>query len=146
MADHVIEHTTIPAPPEVVRSVLLDFPAYPEWATELKAIEILDRDDQDRGTRVRFRAAGMGRSVTYVLTYDYSDPNRVAWALEEGDLTSKLDGYYELTPDPEGTLVRYELTVELEVPLPGFVKRRTQYRIMHAALTDLTARVSALAS
>lgn len=145
MADHVIEQTTIPASPEVIRAVLLDFPAYPEWATDLKAIEILGTDDQGRATQVRFRAAGMGRSTSYVLAYDYSDPARVAWALVEGDLVSKLDGHYELVASAEGTDVGYELTVELVVPIPAFVKRRTQHRIMHAALTDLTARVTSAA-
>lgn len=146
MADHVIEQTTISAPPEVIRAVLLDFPAYPEWATDLKASEILSTDEEGRATEVRFRAAGMGRSVAYVLAYDYAHPQRVAWRLVEGDIVSKLDGHYELIPTDEGTAVGYELTVELVVPIPPFVKRRTQQRIMHAALTDLTARVTASAS
>ena len=148
MADHVLEQTTIPAPPDVIRSVLLDFPAYPAWATDLKAIEILGTDDEGRATEVRFRAAGMGRSVSYVLAYDYTDPAKVSWKLVEGDIVSKLDGSYELVPDDDGrgTKVGYELHVELVVPIPPFVKRRTQQRIMHAALTDLTARVTSLAS
>ena len=145
MADHVLEHTTIPASPELVRAVLLDFPAYPQWATDLKSIEVLASDEAGRATEVRFRAAGMGRSVSYTLHYDYSEPDRVAWKLVDGDIVSKLDGSYVLTPDPEGTHVRYELEVELVVPIPGFVKRRTQYRIMHTALTDLTARTTSLA-
>ena len=42
MPDRVTEHTTIAADPEVVRAVLLDFPTYPEWAKDLKAIEVID--------------------------------------------------------------------------------------------------------
>jgi len=33
------------------------------------------------------------------------------------------------------------LAVELAIPLPGFVKRRAEGRIMHAALDDLQARL-----
>ena len=145
MSDRVTEHTTIAADPEVVRAVLLDFPTYPEWAKDLKAIEVLETDDQGRGLSVRFRAGGMGRSVLYTLGYDYSDPTRVAWCLTSGDIMRKLDGHYELQPSEGGTAVGYELEVELVVPLPTFVKQRTQGRIMHTALDELKARAEALA-
>ena len=39
-----------------------------------------------------------------------------------------------------------ELTAELVVPLPGFVKRRAETRIMQTALRDLKARVEAVAA
>lgn len=146
MADSVSEHTSISAPPEVVRSVLLDFEAYPEWAKDLKAVEILETDAEGRGHEVRFRAAAMGRSTSYTLEYDYSDPDRVAWKLIEGDVTRKLDGYYELKASGGGTDVTYELEAELIVPLPGFVKNRAQGRIMHTALAELKSRAESLVS
>lgn len=146
MTDSVTETTTIAATPEVVRSVLLDFPVYPEWATDLKEVEVLATDDAGRGSEVRYRAAGMGRSVQYTLRYDYSDPDRVAWKQIEGDITRKLDGYYELRPADGGTTVTYQLEVELMVPLPGFVKRRTAGKIVHTALPALKGRAEALAS
>jgi len=139
MSDRVTETTTIAASPEVVRAVLLDFPRYPEWVKDLKSVEVLAADDQGRGTEVHFRAAGMGRSTHYTLRYDHSDPHVVAWVLAEGDITRKLDGRYVLAETNEGTHVTYELEVELIVPLPGFVKRRTQGKIMHAALDELKA-------
>ena len=40
--------------------------------------------------------------------------------------------------------MRYELEVELVVPLPGFVKRRAELKIMHTALRELKARVEAV--
>ena len=146
MTDRVTEHTTIAAPPEIVRAVLLDFPAYPEWAKEIKAVDVLETDDQGRGQDVRYRAAGMGRSTSYTLRYDYSDPARVAWKLTVGDVTRKLDGHYELTESGDGgTAVTYELEAELKLPLPNFVKNRAQGRIMHTALIDLKTRAEALA-
>ena len=144
MADRVTEHTTIAADPEVVLGVILDFPAYPAWATDLKSIEVLETDQDGRGTLVRYRAAGMGRSTSYTLGYDYSDPSRVAWKLTDGDIVRKLDGHYEMHAAPGGTAVTYELEAELIVPLPGFVKRRTQGRIMNSALHELKSRVEGL--
>lgn len=140
MSDRATETTTIGAPPDQVMAILLDFPRYPEWAKDLKSVEVLATDDQGRASSVRFRAAGMGRSVTYTLSYDLSDPSVLAWVLSEGDIMRKLDGRYVLAPtDDGGTHVDYELEVELLVPLPGFVKRRTQGKIMHAALGELKA-------
>ncbi|MCU1354420.1 MAG: hypothetical protein JWM05_3629 [Acidimicrobiales bacterium] len=141
MADFVTEQTTIAATPEEIRAVLLDFPRYPEWAHDLKAVEVLATDDEGRGREVRFRAAGMGRSTSYTLEYDHSDEEKFSWVLTSGDLTRKLDGHYLLHPVPGGTDVTYQLEVELVLPLPGFVKRRTQTRIMHTALKELKARV-----
>jgi hypothetical protein len=59
-----------------------------------------------------------------------------------GDLTSRLDGEYRFEPSSDGgTEVTYTLEVGLRVPLPGFIKRRAQSRIMHTALEELKARV-----
>lgn len=147
MADRVIEHTTIAASPEAVRAVLLDFGRYPDWAPDLKEVEVLATDDEGRATSVRFRAAGFGKSTSYTLGYDHSDPTLVAWTLTEGDITRKLDGYYELLEgeEPGTTEVTYQLEADLIVPIPGFIKRRTQGRIMHTALRELKARVETLA-
>jgi hypothetical protein len=146
MADRVTETITIAAPPADIRAVLLDFEHYPTWATDLKDVELVSTDDDGQPHEVRFRAAGMGRSTSYTLQYDLSDPMVVAWVLTAGDLTRKLDGHYALTEVPEGTEVAYALEAELVVPLPGFIKRRTQGRIMHTALGELKARVEGAAS
>ena len=144
MADSVTEHTTIEASRDACLEVLLDFERYPEWAKDLKEVTVLDRDKAGRGVEVRFRAAGMGYSTNYTLRYDHSDPDTLAWRLTRGDLTRKLDGSYHFAEAPDGGVdVTYQLEVELVVPLPGFIKRRTQLKIMHTALKELKSRVEA---
>ena len=94
---------------------------------------------------VEFRAAAMGRSTTYRLKYDYEGaPNRLAWELLSGDLERELDGAYLLgrrPARPSSTDVVYELSVDLIVPIPGFVKRRAEARIIKTALSELKSRV-----
>ena len=66
-----------------------------------------------------------------------------------GDITRQLDGSYDfrlVEGDDAVTDVDYELIAELVVPLPGFVKRRAETRIMQTALGDLKARVEAVAA
>jgi uncharacterized protein YndB with AHSA1/START domain len=141
MADQATQRTVIDASPARVWEVLTDFDAYPAWARDLKSAEVVARDDEGRARDVAFRAAAMGRSTSYTLRYDYGGaPKVLAWRLLEGDITRKLDGSYELTPvddDPDRTEVVYHLEVDLLVPLPGFVKRRAEGRIVSAALRHL---------
>ena len=143
MTEQATEKTEVAAPPSRCWDVVVDFERYPEWAGDLKAVEVLDRDDEGRGTRVAFRAAAMGRSTSYTLAYDYSEAPRVlSWVLERGDLMRKLDGSYVFDAvDGDRTHVTYHLEADLIVPLPGFVKRRAEGRIMGAALRELKARV-----
>ena len=142
MTDEATQQIHIDAPPEHCYAVAIDFERYPEWAADIKSVEVIDRDEQGRGTTVRFRAGALGQSTTYTLSYDYADAPRVlAWVQTRGDLTRKLDGEYVFDPDGDGgTNMTYHLTVELKVPLVSFIKRRAEARILGTALRDLKAR------
>lgn len=150
MAEQASEHTTIAASPELCWEVAVDFEAYPEWAKDIKEAEVVHRDTDGRASVVRFRAAAMGRSTTYLLGYDYGEAPRVlAWHLLDGDIEKLLDGSYTFTAadgDDGTTDVDYELVAELKLPLPGFVKRRGETKIMQTALRDFKARVEAVAA
>lgn len=141
MADQATQHMVVGASPERTWEVLTDFENYPIWAHDLKSAEVVARDDQGRAAEVAFRAAAMGRSTSYRLRYDYAAaPEILAWRLVQGDITRKLDGSYELAPvdgQPDRTAVTYHLEVDLVVPVPGFVKRRAESRILSTALRSL---------
>ena len=143
--DKASERTVIGAPPDRVFEATTDFERYPRWARDIKSVTVERRDEQGRGVEVTFRAAAMGRSTSYTLRYDYSaSPRRLSWVLARGDIMRRLDGDYTFTAlddDPLSTEVVYRLTVDLVVPLPGFVKRRAEARIMHTALRELKAHV-----
>ena len=148
MTDQATEHTHIDAPLSDCWAVLTDYERYVDWANDIKSVSVLDTDDDGRGSRVTFRAGAFGRSTSYTLSYDYGDaPNRLAWVQAAGDITSRLDGDYQLREaDDGGTDVTYNLMVELKVPLPGFVKQRAAARIIGTALRELKAHVEARSS
>lgn len=141
MADEATQQMVVGASPQRTWQVLTDFDEYPTWATDLKAASVVSRDTDGRALEVDFRAAAMGRSTSYRLRYDYSEaPDVLAWKLVQGDITRKLDGSYTLAAvdgDADRTLVTYHLEVDLLVPLPGFVKRRAESRIVSTALRSL---------
>lgn len=145
MGDRARETVVIDAPPQACFDVICDFLAYPEWASDIKSVEVDRVDDDDRGGLVSFRAAAMGRSTNYQLEYFYgSNPKRVGWRLVDGDLLKRLDGHYVFSElDGDRTEVLYELDAELVVPMTGFVKRRAESRIIRTALEDLRQRVEA---
>ncbi|HEX2563188.1 MAG TPA: SRPBCC family protein [Acidimicrobiales bacterium] len=145
MADEATQQMVIDASPQRIWEVLTDFDDYPSWAHDLKSVTVVERDEEGRPRDVAFRAAAMGRSTSYTLRYDYDRaPDVLAWRLVKGDITRKLDGSYELRPlddTPGRTEVTYHLAVDLLVPLPGFVKRRAEARIVHTALRQLRSHL-----
>jgi hypothetical protein len=154
MADQATERAHIDAPPARCYEVATDFERYPEWAHDIKEATVVERDDEGRATLVAFRAAAMGRSARYTLAYDYGEaPAVLAWKLVEGDIMRKLDGSYRFDGSAErngdgdsdvdgnrGTDVTYHLAVELVIPVPGFIKRRAEGKIIGTALSELKRR------
>ncbi len=147
MADQTIERMVVDGSPARCFEVVADIERYPEWVADLKEVHVHERDEQGRASLVSFRAGAFGRSTSYTLFYDYSQaPAELRWVQRDGDLTSRLDGIYRFAAAPEGgTEVTYQLAVELRVPLPGFIKRRAEGNIIHAAIRDLKARVESTA-
>ena len=147
MTDRAFERTVIRDTAERIFEVITDYESYPEWATNVKEVEVKRLDEDGRAGLVAYRAAAMGRSAAYVLEYFYgTNPMRVSWRLAEGDLVRRLDGRYLLTPlDPDAagprTEVTYELEVDVSMPMSGFLRRRAESRILRSALDDLRSWV-----
>ena len=133
MAETATQTITIDAPPELVWSIAADVERYPEWVKDVKDVTVRSRDDAGRPVDVEFRASALGRSTHYTLRYDYAEaPQSLAWNIVRGDITRRIDGAYTFSSAADGrTEVRYDLTIELAVPLPGFVKRRAEVRILN---------------
>lgn len=141
MTDRAAQTTLINAPLQRCVDVVLDFERYPEWARDVKEATVRAHDAQGRPSRVEYRASALGRSTHYTLEYDYSQaPARLSWHLVEGDIMRALNGAYSFVEVEGGTQVFYELELDLVVPLPGFVKRRAEARILIEAVKELKAR------
>jgi ribosome-associated toxin RatA of RatAB toxin-antitoxin module len=138
MADEAHEHITVGVAPERVYAVAVDFERYPDWARDVKQVEVLERDDQGRGAKVEYRVAALGRSIRYVLAYDYGEaPTAFSWHLDESDTLRRLDGRYGFEPEDGGTRVAYDLAIDLAIPLPGLIKRQAARMIVATALKEL---------
>ena len=133
MADTASLTITINAPHERCWDIATDFERYPDWAKDVKSAVVVARDDQGQPIEVEYRTSALGRSTHYTLAYDFSAaPHRLAWKMIKGDIMRAVDGAYMFAPDSNGNVVlTYNLSIELIVPLPGFVKRRAEVRILN---------------
>jgi len=146
MTETANERIRIEAPSSRCWDVAIDFESYPEWVRDVKEAKILETDAEGRGKKVEFRAAALGKSIRYVLEYDFTEaPAAFSWQFVEGDMLRRLDGTYRFEPDGDSTRVHYDLAVELAVPLPGLLKRRAAGLIMGGALKELKRQVEAVA-
>lgn len=139
MAERGQDRIHIDAPVDDVWAIIVDIDAYPQWADGMEHAEVLTRDADGRPETARFRIDAKVAEVTYTLRYRY-DGNDVHWTLEEGEMLSQLDGTYELTDEGDGTHVVYSLEVDLDLPVPGFLKKRAAKQIMDTGLRTLKAR------
>jgi ribosome-associated toxin RatA of RatAB toxin-antitoxin module len=141
VADRASSSITVQATPAAVMAVIADFEAYPEWTSQVKTVEVLGRDDAGRADRVRFVIdAGIVKDE-YTLAYDWSTPDQLSWHLVKGQMQKAQDGTYALTAAGDATEVRYDLTVDLAIPMIGLFKRKAEKTIIDTALKGLKVRV-----
>jgi uncharacterized membrane protein len=147
MTETANERIRVEAPADRCFDVAIDFESYPEWAKDVKSAQILETDAEGRGTRVEYRAAALGKSIRYVLEYDYAQaPDAFSWHFVEGDMLRSLDGTYRFESEGDAsTRVHYDLAVEIGIPLPGILKRRAAGLIMGNALKELKKQVERVA-
>ena len=130
----------IEATPDEIMDVLFDIESLPEWSSAHKEVEVLERDDQNHPTRSRQVVKLVGVSDEQELAYTVYDDG-VGWTLVSSKQQRAQEGRYTLTPDGDSTKVRFELTVDLVVPVPGFLVKKGAKSLMDTATEGLRKRV-----
>jgi ribosome-associated toxin RatA of RatAB toxin-antitoxin module len=144
MADQVSDSVVINATADQVMAVILDLEAYPSWSDDIKAVEVLSVDEHGRPIEAHFDVDARVAQVDYTLRYDHSRADGVSWTLSQGEVLRQLDGEYDLSEGPDGTVVVYTLAADIAIPVPGFLKKRATRTILDTGLRGLKRRVEAL--
>ena len=144
MAEQTSGDTTINASADEIMDVLTDFDSYPKW-TDFKSAEVLKEDKQGRATEVRYemRAPVIG-DVALTLSYRYkADSGGMSWTSKDidGDIKSIKGEYVLKELDEDETKVTYRTTVELEMKVPGMLRKQGEKQIIKQALDGLKKRV-----
>ncbi len=145
MADATSSSITIAAPAERVMAVIADFAAYPEWAEQINAVDVLAPGTNGRAERVRFTMDAGAIKDSYTLDYTWAPDGRsVSWTLVKGQIQKAQDGSYALAGTGDSTTVTYSLAVDLNIPMIGMLRRKAEKVIIDTALKGLKRRVEAL--
>ena len=134
---------SINAAPADVMAVIADFERYPEWVEAAKDVQVLARFDDGRADLVRFVLDAGPVKDTYDLRYAWAaDGSSVTWELVKSELQKVQEGRYSLFAEDDGsTTVTYELTLDLNIPVIGVIKRMGERVITDTALNELKKRV-----
>ncbi len=142
MAEGTFQTLEIDAAPEVLYDAAADIASYPEWATGVKEVEVLESGPDGRVDRARFVIEVFVKEIEYVLRYTHDRPNRLSWVAEESDDLQMLEGSYTFTANDGVTEVQYGLKVGLKFTMPGFLMRQAEKQIVTTALRGLRKRVT----
>jgi uncharacterized membrane protein len=142
MADQSTQSITIDAPPDRIMAVIADFPAYPEWASQVKSVEVLGSDPNGRAERVKFTMDAGPIKDSYTLDYTWApDARSVSWTLVKGQIQKAQNGSYTVVGTGSETTVTYSLAVDLNIPMIGMLRRKAEKVIIDTALKGLKRRV-----
>jgi hypothetical protein len=86
------------------------------------------------------RVKSVGISDEQVVEYTWTD-NKASWTLISAGQLKAQDASYTLTPDGDKTKVKFDITIDLSVPLPGFVLKRAMKGAMETATDGLRKQV-----
>jgi len=138
------ESIRIAAEPGTVCDIVADVESYPEWSADVRSVTVLSEDADSWPQEVEFTIDAGPVSDTYVLAYDWQlaedGVGEVTWHLVRSSKLKALDGRYVIAREGDGTLVTYDLAVDLAVPLPGMLRRKAEKTIVTTALGGLKAR------
>ncbi len=142
MADQTHADIVIDAPPAEVMDVIADLAKYPEWSDGVKSAEVLKTGADGRPSDARLRVEAGPIRDTYELAYEWNGDESVTWQLTKSGVLKSQDGTYTLEDNGDGTTtVIYDLTIELNVPMIGMLKKRAEKSVVETALNGLKKRV-----
>lgn len=145
MGDKTDGEISINADKAKIMDVIADLSAYPEWADGVQSIEVQESFPDGRPKLALFHFSSGPIKDDFVLLYDFNDNDSVSWKLTEGKVIDQEEGTYTLTDDGDGSVkVVYNLEVGINMPLPGFIKRKAAGQMVKVALSGLKKRVESL--
>ena len=130
----------IEATPEDILAVIADVENAPSWSPQYQSAEILDTYDDGRPKRVKMKIKAAGLTDEQEVEYTWTE-NTAGWTLIKAGQLKSQKATYTLTPQGDKTKVRFDLTVDPSVPIPGFLLKRTLKGGMETATVGLRKQV-----
>ena len=129
------------APVDKIIDALTDFDHFTEWQSSVLECEVLERDAEGRGLRIRMKVDAKIRKMDYIVRYSYDLPNSLGWDQESGDLKENT-GTYTFSPREDGgTDVTVDIVAEVGFFVPGPMKNLIREQSLKNSMRELKKRV-----
>jgi ribosome-associated toxin RatA of RatAB toxin-antitoxin module len=125
------------APPERCFALMTDYERIPSWQGAVRSIEVLERDQQGRGSVLAYEIDAKVRTVRYRLRQIYDEPHRLASEYLGGDFRD-FAGEWRFVPAGEArTRVELDLRIDPGRFVPRPLRGAISDAVMKRALRDL---------
>lgn len=132
---------TVNAPVDKIVEALTSFETFPEWQGAVMECEVLERDDEGRGSLVRMKVDAKVRKVEYVVRYSYDLPSSLSWEQVSGDLKENTGRYTFVSRDDGSTDVTVDIVAEVGFFVPGPMKKLIREQSLKNSIRELKRRV-----
>jgi ribosome-associated toxin RatA of RatAB toxin-antitoxin module len=144
MATSDSREVVIEATPEEILNVIADVESTPDWSPQYQRAEILETYPGGRPKQVKMTVKTAGITDEQVIEYTWTDRD-VRWTLVSAKALKSQEASYTMTPlgdtDPEKTRVTFAITIDLSIPMPGFVLKRAMKGGVETATDGLRKQV-----
>jgi ribosome-associated toxin RatA of RatAB toxin-antitoxin module len=131
----------IAASPRQCYDALTDFERVPEWQGAVKSIEVLERDEQGRGTVVAYEVDAKVKRVKYKRRQVHEPPHRLGSEYLGGDFR-EFSGEWRFVDIGDGrTRAELDLRIDPGRFVPGPLRGAISDAVMRRALKDLKAHL-----
>jgi ribosome-associated toxin RatA of RatAB toxin-antitoxin module len=130
----------IEATPGEILDVIADVESTPTWSPQYQKAVILESYPDGRPKQVEMTVKAAGLTDKMVIEYTWTDSG-VAWTLVSSSQLKAQDAGYTLTPHGDKTRVRFDMAIDLNIPMPGFLLKRTLKGGMETATDGLRKQV-----
>jgi len=131
----------IAATPQQCYAALTDFEHVPDWQGAVRSIEVLERDEQGRGTVVQYEVDAKVKRVRYKLRQVHEPPNRLGSEYLGGDFRDFSGEWRFVDLGGERTRAELDLRIDPGRFVLGPVRAAISDAVMRRALRDLKAHL-----
>jgi ribosome-associated toxin RatA of RatAB toxin-antitoxin module len=131
----------IAATPQQCYDALSDFERVPDWQGAVRSIEVLERDDEGRGTVVAYEVDAKVKRVRYTLRQVHEPPHRLGSEYLEGDFRDFSGEWRFVDLGSKRTRAELDLRIDPGRFVPGPIRSAISDAVMRRALRDLKAHL-----
>ena len=139
----VTRETVVPGvTPKELYDVVTDYPAYPNFFKDFTRVRIVSEEGD--GVQVVEFTAKVVKEVSYTLRIAHdAEKLTTRWTFVRGTLITESKGGWSFSEAPGGAKIDYDAEIEVNAPLPGFIKRKIQDAILNRSIATMFDQLAA---